>query len=98
MTTTSTLPAVQCTPWCQDRNGHIDAWHPDGQWCSSENLRVSLNGGDVLDTYLAKDPGAEPYLGLSHNERTAIKLTVTQARELRDALSELLATAERAQR
>jgi hypothetical protein len=41
-TTKETLPAIVCTPWCRYGDGHVEAWHPDDQWCAGEDRTVRL--------------------------------------------------------
>ena len=45
----STLPPVDCAPWCQDGDGHTDEHFPDDQYCSSETVRVPLTRHKMLD-------------------------------------------------
>ena len=36
------LTPVQCTPWCGDGSGHLEAEEPDEQGCYSTERRVDL--------------------------------------------------------
>ena len=68
---TATLPPTICAPWCRDAVGHIDAWHPEDQWCGTWSEGVKLDaaplvtyssepgerftGKHALDAYLSRD-------------------------------------------
>jgi hypothetical protein len=66
-TITETLPAIACTPWCENGKGHTDAWHPDDQVCFGTRHIVRftrealLHDGDherrldTLEFYLARE-------------------------------------------
>lgn len=103
-TINETLPAVQCTPWCEDRNGHTDAWHPDDQHCCSAEHRVTLSRMPLLTfgehrwldnvrVYLGREREGSPYVHLGRDTNQGAELSMSEARELRDALTDLLVTA-----
>ncbi len=66
----STLPAVACTPWCVDGSGHTDAVFPEDQVCRGETVEVELTRQplvevgedewvrDVVRFYLLRHAGA----------------------------------------
>jgi hypothetical protein len=71
-TTSETLPAVECTSWCQDGDGHTDAYCLQDQVCCGARYSVKLTREaliedadhgwqlDSLDLYLAKWPKGAP--------------------------------------
>ena len=100
-----TLPAVECTPWCQYGDGHVDAIHPDDQHCWSSHNVVSLPSGPIVNPgkAWAHRDGLDLYLGKRATHVAAslhvehysakgaeiLKLTRSEALALSDALREL---------
>lgn len=107
--TSTTLPPVECTSWCQDGNGHTTAWHPQDQACMSETQRVSLlrqepltgfsDGSTMLDylsAYLIRERFEnEAFVQLGHNDQSVASLTQDEALELGQTLIALVETARR---
>jgi hypothetical protein len=108
-TITETLPAVECTPWCEDGAGHSDAWHPGDQWCRGPLYVVKMTRMplehythrdgtlehwlDDVRVSLQKERKGQPYVSLNRGENGGVALTLTEARELRDHLTALLTDA-----
>ena len=78
----TTLVPVECAPWCEVGTGHVDKWHPDDQYCSSEYREVFLSREplvkmmddgmqqDSILTYLCRDNGARaPHVVLVKTNR-----------------------------
>jgi hypothetical protein len=103
-TISETLPAVECTPWCEDGTGHTDAWHPDDQWCYGPSRTVTLSRMplqtfeehkwlDNIRVYLARERDGRPYLHLGRDDLAGVKMDLNEVRELRDTLTDILRTA-----
>src|SRR4051794_35030297 len=66
--TIETLPAVECTPWCEHGDGHTDAMFPEDQWCSGQpssgdgarHSRRRRRGGAVGRTLDTATPAEAP--------------------------------------
>jgi hypothetical protein len=64
------LPAVECTPWCRDGDGHTDELHPEDQWCHADvqivrlsrmpmhNFKLPVLGATPASVRLARHRGA----------------------------------------
>ena len=90
-----TLPPIQCAPWCTDGDGHPGNWHPQDQYCTSQEIRVSLTREDPIEgyeegthmldyvtTYLVHDRfEAEPHVQVAQNDLAGPRLTLAEARE-----------------
>ncbi len=106
ITDTSRLPAVECEPWCRVGNGHTHEWHPDDQWCSSEQQRVHLtrhglvkmsDGSHMRDwmaLQLYREREGRPFVHLGHSDEIGVELTPAEALELARILTDLAETAE----
>lgn len=102
--TRTTLPPVECTPWCRDGKGHTAARHPQDQCCMSESQRVSLLREPALTDigmldYMAANLvldrfEAEAHVELDHNDLGVASLTLAEALELGRTLIALVETAE----
>ena len=61
MTMTPPLAPVDCTPWCTEGDGHIDAEAPDEQFCRSAPHTVEVASAD---DGAAPRPGGRVFLHL----------------------------------
>ena len=99
----TTLPLVDCAPWCHDGNGHTREIHPDDQYCMSAGATVHLtrerllvmdenpvaHGLDFLRVYLTREHDARsPLVKMSHHDDPSVSLTLGEAEELGRALIE----------
>lgn len=50
----ATLPAIPCTAWCEDGDGHPHAVHPEDQWCSTDPGEIELSA-EPLSTFTTED-------------------------------------------
>ena len=76
----STLPPVECAPWCEDGTGHTDAWHPADQYCRVQTDDIPLTAeelvewdtgrwgfGDVTTSATREPYSTRPLINVSHN-------------------------------
>lgn len=97
----TTLPAVQCTPWCRDGDGHTDAWHPGDQYCISESRQVALTRQPLIEGYgeglqmldflsvgsIREHDARNAFIDLSHGDSVGVKLSPAEALELARVLT-----------
>ena len=87
------LEPVICAPWCEKGDGHIDAGHPDDQYCYSGYAEVHLSqpqpqaddeGPDWLDVLLRRRPGSDQTLLIIHTQDPDVdtELTLAEAERL----------------
>ena len=102
----STLPPVECAPWCEDGDGHPNAWHPADQWCGSPEVIVGLTRHalvdwsddskrlDVARAYLVRERfAAVTHLNLTHGDDSGMELTLEEAETFARGLLRLVETA-----
>lgn len=98
----TTLPPVQCTPWCERGNGHPDETHRADQVCMSRSERTPVGfGGANCETYVIGTQNGEPMvvLGVDDGDRyVELRLTVEQAERLLGRAARTVALAEQAVR
>jgi hypothetical protein len=87
--TRATLPPIQCTPWCEQGDGHPNEVHPLEQYCASETVHVRLTREnpieghlDDVSAYLVHDRfEAEPHVTVGHNDQHVAAMTLDEAEE-----------------
>ncbi|WP_447646745.1 DUF6907 domain-containing protein [Nocardioides zeae] len=103
------VPLRPCAPWCRDGDGHPGE-HPDDRSCWSSFNPVPLTMHPAVrfgpqeylyaavDVFLQRRPEADSPVLMLHNEADDREMTMTldEAVMLRDAITALLETAERA--
>jgi len=107
MTTTAeprtTLPAVECAPWCDEGDGHTDERFVSDQTCSNKTQRLELTSEPLLMWEGKVECRAFLHFGLHrdaystrtivdliHNEEHDIHLTLDEAESLGRDLLELV--------
>ena len=103
------VPLRQCEPWCTEGNGHADE-HPDDRSCWStfnpvpltRHAAVKFGPQEYLhasvDVFLRRRPELDRPELMLHTEADdhEMVMTLDEAVMLRDAITALLETAERA--
>jgi len=100
-TTSRTLPAVECAPWCSSGDGHPDEWHPRDQACLSDKPTVQLalmplleGGPDDMGAYLLRERAAgSTTVELTHNDLPVASLTLDEAAAYAQAIVQLVQAA-----
>jgi hypothetical protein len=104
---THTLAAIECTPWCRDGDGHVNALHPEDQACISEEHIVELTTEPLIrfagasthlatpETYLLREPDDGTNVELSKGDVPVASLTLDEALELGRILTGMALAARR---